>query len=628
MTAPVVVEASLDNLRSDDVRFLEEAAAHGPLHVRVPSDALVAEHTGAPPALPGGGAAVPRRVHPLGGSSAEIVDRVARRAPPTSSLPSRRPDPRSWSARRTTHRPAGRGRGRWRRLRHREPRGPRRVPDRRSRPAAPGGHAAGRGHRLLRLAPLGSHPVLHGRRRVRRAVRGRRQRPERRAAQRRRATRCSTRRSDATWWAPSGASTACLVSSGEGWMDAEPEIDAIQPTFYVVNEDGDQPEKRAFCRDHGIEYVVLAAPAPCRPARPVAAPSCAGSRTGRPMLPFRTRPDLRPRVWGGSRLTPTGARARRGGVARRTGVASRRTDPMPGRRSTSWPPGTGRRSSAGTPAGRTGSRSWSRCWTRANGCPSRSTRTTRRPSDSRVRARWARPRAGTSSTPRPTPRSCWASGRGPPRRPSTTGSGPGAWPPCWSAVRCRAGEAYMVPAGTLHAVGPRLAAVRDPAAVRHHLSLRRLGSPSRRPGAPCTWSSRSRCVQAGPWTAPPVTIGRRVARRPARVASTSSSSASSPVPGRRVDCDPRGATVHVLTAVDGTRDRRAGTAGRRPSSALETLVVPADAGAYTIEAVASDPVDGSAAVTVLLARVPTSGERSGAGGLDRGARTIGHVDPP
>ena len=49
----------------------------------------------------------------------------------------------------------------------------------------------------------------------------------------------------------------CLVSSGSGWMDAEPEIDAIRPTHYVVNEDGDQPEKRAFCAAHGIDYVVL-----------------------------------------------------------------------------------------------------------------------------------------------------------------------------------------------------------------------------------------------------------------------------------------------------------------------------------------------------------------------------------
>ena len=50
--APVIVEASLDNLRSDDVRFLQEAAALGPLHVRVPSDELVAHLTGAPPVFP------------------------------------------------------------------------------------------------------------------------------------------------------------------------------------------------------------------------------------------------------------------------------------------------------------------------------------------------------------------------------------------------------------------------------------------------------------------------------------------------------------------------------------------------------------------------------------------------
>ena len=40
-------------------------------------------------------------------------------------------------------------------------------------------------------------------------------------------------------------------------MDAEPEVALIKPHYYVVNEDGDQPEKRAFCGEHGIEYVVL-----------------------------------------------------------------------------------------------------------------------------------------------------------------------------------------------------------------------------------------------------------------------------------------------------------------------------------------------------------------------------------
>jgi cytidyltransferase-like protein len=48
-----------------------------------------------------------------------------------------------------------------------------------------------------------------------------------------------------------------LISSGQGWMDAEPEVAVIRPDIYAVNEDGDVPEKRAFCKEHGIEYVVL-----------------------------------------------------------------------------------------------------------------------------------------------------------------------------------------------------------------------------------------------------------------------------------------------------------------------------------------------------------------------------------
>ncbi len=48
-----------------------------------------------------------------------------------------------------------------------------------------------------------------------------------------------------------------LVSTGTGWMDAGPEIAQIQPDMYAVNEDGDKPEKRAFCEANGIEYVVL-----------------------------------------------------------------------------------------------------------------------------------------------------------------------------------------------------------------------------------------------------------------------------------------------------------------------------------------------------------------------------------
>jgi cytidyltransferase-like protein len=48
-----------------------------------------------------------------------------------------------------------------------------------------------------------------------------------------------------------------LISTGTGWMDSAPEIKRINPDFYVVNEDGDRPEKRDFCAENGLKYVVL-----------------------------------------------------------------------------------------------------------------------------------------------------------------------------------------------------------------------------------------------------------------------------------------------------------------------------------------------------------------------------------
>lgn len=47
------------------------------------------------------------------------------------------------------------------------------------------------------------------------------------------------------------------ISSGDGWLDAEPEIKRIKPDIYAVNEDGDVSEKSEFCKAHGIEYRVL-----------------------------------------------------------------------------------------------------------------------------------------------------------------------------------------------------------------------------------------------------------------------------------------------------------------------------------------------------------------------------------
>jgi cytidyltransferase-like protein len=51
--------------------------------------------------------------------------------------------------------------------------------------------------------------------------------------------------------------TQALITTGWGWLDAEPEIQRLHPDMYAVNEDGDKPEKRAYCEQHGIQYVVL-----------------------------------------------------------------------------------------------------------------------------------------------------------------------------------------------------------------------------------------------------------------------------------------------------------------------------------------------------------------------------------
>ncbi len=65
-----------------------------------------------------------------------------------------------------------------------------------------------------------------------------------------------------------------LISSGEGWLDADPEIRRLKPDIYAVNEDGDKGGKREYCEQLGIEYLVL-------------------KRTPAPGLPRRSSTDLR-----------------------------------------------------------------------------------------------------------------------------------------------------------------------------------------------------------------------------------------------------------------------------------------------------------------------------------------------
>jgi len=51
--------------------------------------------------------------------------------------------------------------------------------------------------------------------------------------------------------------SAAHISTGSGMLDFAEDVLALKPDFFVVNEDGDRHTKRDFCREAGIEYVVL-----------------------------------------------------------------------------------------------------------------------------------------------------------------------------------------------------------------------------------------------------------------------------------------------------------------------------------------------------------------------------------
>jgi cytidyltransferase-like protein len=65
-----------------------------------------------------------------------------------------------------------------------------------------------------------------------------------------------------------------LIATGDGWLDADPEIRRLKPDIYAVNEDGDKGGKRDYCEQMGIQYLVL-------------------KRTPAPGLPKRSSTDLR-----------------------------------------------------------------------------------------------------------------------------------------------------------------------------------------------------------------------------------------------------------------------------------------------------------------------------------------------
>ena len=251
-TRRVVISRSLDNLQSPDVRFLQEAARLGRVQLDLWSDALVGSTTGRPPFFPEqerlflaqalrdvDSAALVER-HPR----ATLPDLAGRGATLTVTAAEDDPDLRAGCLALgidylviEADRLAG-------------------FPPPREAPAAPGGGKrvvvtgcfdwlhSGHVRFFLDAAALGELYVIVGSDQNVSLLKGPGH-PLRGQEERRYmvgAVRCVHRG---------------LISTGRGWMDAEPEIDAIAPQVYVVNEDGDQPEKREFCRAHGLEYVVL-----------------------------------------------------------------------------------------------------------------------------------------------------------------------------------------------------------------------------------------------------------------------------------------------------------------------------------------------------------------------------------
>ena len=267
----MLVSGPLDNLRSPQVRFLSAAAGRGSLHVLLWSDALVQRLTGSPPHFP-----LAEREYFL--SSLRFVEKVSvveelsgPHALPAGVkadawvMPAGEADP----AREAFCRQAGLG---YQVIAPRDipPYPPAPEPD--PRPSAPGRKKVlvtgcydwlhtGHVRFFEEAADYGDLTVVAGNDANVRNLKG--EGHPMQPQEERRFMIAAIR-----------FVHQALVSTGWGWLDAIPEIEKLRPDIYLVNEDGDKPEKREFCAANGLEYVVL-------------------KRLPRPGLPRRSSTDLR-----------------------------------------------------------------------------------------------------------------------------------------------------------------------------------------------------------------------------------------------------------------------------------------------------------------------------------------------
>jgi cytidyltransferase-like protein len=250
-----LVTGNFDDLRSADVRFLQEAARIGPVHVLLRSDAAIEQLDGRPPQFPAA-----EREYLLG--SIRYVDRVTLHS--LSSTPDALPSQwvesaATWVVPENDDTAAKRAYCRAHGLEYRvlateglagfpeQPADARALASSRQRVLVTGCYDwfhSGHVRFFEEASELGDLYVVVGHDANIRLLKGEGHPlfPEQERRYLVEAVRFVKQ---------------ALVSTGDGWLDAEPEIRRLRPHIYLVNEDGDRPEKREYCQSHGIEYRVL-----------------------------------------------------------------------------------------------------------------------------------------------------------------------------------------------------------------------------------------------------------------------------------------------------------------------------------------------------------------------------------
>jgi cytidyltransferase-like protein len=215
---PVILSGPFDNPRPRELRLLQEAARLGPLRVRLWTDETIEARTGAPPLFP-----FDERRYLLESirwvTAVEPGDNTTDRQPVfTESRLSERPDPTEGAA------PSGR----------------------------PGVLVTGcydwvhSGHVRFfeECAGYGELTVVVGNDINVRALKGE--------------GHPLFPQEDRRYWVGAIRHVhRVLISTGMGWLDAEEQIRQVKPAIYAVTEDGDRPEKRRYCEEHGLRYLVL-----------------------------------------------------------------------------------------------------------------------------------------------------------------------------------------------------------------------------------------------------------------------------------------------------------------------------------------------------------------------------------